>query len=194
MDKKNILSNILRNKILILSCAVLVIGCIFGVSMLKFLPEATAENLFSFASQNAETFFGSFLNRFCFPFITLLFVFLAGFSAVGKFTALAALFINGVFFGFENGINYMFSGSNYILNAAISYFTATVYFGFLLIIMSEASVFASLRLSSFLKNPSAEIPHYSAKNQTVKFITFTAIFAVFAAISAYFTPILLELL
>ncbi len=194
MDKKFILSTVYKNRFLILSGIVLVAGNIVGITVLKTLPQSIAKNLSLFISQASQTFFGDFLNCFCMPFITLLFVFLAGFSAVGKFTVFFTVFINGILFGFQNGINYMFLGTNYIFTAIISYFTATVYFGFLIIIMAESSIFSSKHLIELLKNETSEKLHYNAKNQTIKFITFTAVFAIFSAISAYFTPFFQEFL
>lgn len=189
IERKIIFDSVYKNRFLILSCAVLIVGTIFGTSMLKFLPEEIGKNLFNFVSSKTESFSGGFLNRFCFPFMMLLGIYLAGFSTLGYITALAVIFINGAFFGFENGLHYMFSGTDHIMNALISYFTATVYFGFMLIIMAESSVFSSRIISNRIKNKNAESPHYNAKNQTVKFITFTVIFAIFAALSAYISII-----
>ncbi|MBQ7875652.1 MAG: hypothetical protein IJ306_10965 [Oscillospiraceae bacterium] len=190
IERKLIFEVIYKNRFLILSCAVLIAGTIFGTSMLNYLPEEICKNLYAFISQDAKSFSAGFFNIFCFPFIMLLGIYLAGFSAFGYITSFIVIFINGVFFGFENGINYMFSGTDYIINGLISYFTATLYFGFMLVIMAGNSVFSSRRILSRIKNKDAEIPHYNAKNQTVKFIAFTVIFAVFSAISAYISMII----
>lgn len=190
-DRKIIFNMIYKNRFLILSCAVLIAGTIFGTSMLSFLPENISRNLFDFVSQEPKSFLNSFLNRFCFPFILLFGIYLAGFSALGYITSLTAVFINGAFFGFENGLNYMFLGFDYFVNNIISYFTATLYFGFMLIIMAESSAFLSKQIISKINNKNQEISHYNAKNQTVKFITFTLIFAIFSSISAYISIIIL---
>lgn len=185
IERKLIFDTVYKNRFLILSCVVLIAGTFFGTSMLKYLPENICKNLYSFISQNPESFSTEFLNKFCFPFMILICIYLAGFSALGCITSLAAVFINGAFFGLENGLNYMFSGTDYIISGLISFFTAKLYFCFMLIIMAESTVFLSRRISEKLKNNSAEIPHYNAKNQTVKFITFTFAFAIFSAVSAY---------
>lgn len=185
IERKLVFDTAYKNRFLILSCAVLIAGTFFGTSMLKYLPENICINLYNFISQNPESFSSEFLNKICFPFFMLISIYLAGFSALGCITSLAAIFINGAFFGFENGLNYIFSGTDYIINGLISYFTATLYFSFMLIIMAESSIFLSRRISEKLKSDRTEIPHYNAKKQTVKFITFTFVFAIFSAISTY---------
>lgn len=189
-DRKIIFNTVYKNRFLILSCAVLVAGTIFGTSMLGFLPEDMGKNIYDFVSQKPESFSAGFADKFCFPFIILLGIYLAGFSALGYATSLAAVFINGAFFGFENGIKYMFSGTDYIMDGAISYFTATVYFVFMLIIMAEGSVFSAKHILNKIKSNNAENTHYHAKKQTVKFIAFTLAIAFFSAFSAYISVIL----
>lgn len=190
MDRKAIVDAIYKNRFLILICTVLILGTLFGIYVLKILPENICRNLYGFISENSNNFANEMLNRFSFPFIILTAEFFAGFSLLGKFTSPAATFINGVFFGFENGLKYMFLGKDFITSGVISYFTSTLYFGFFVILMAEASVCCSKQLYFSIKNSNTEKTLYNAKKQTVKFITFTLIIAVFSAFSAFISCII----
>ncbi len=190
IERKFIFDLFYKNRYLILLSGVLIAGTIFGTSMLGFLPENMSQNLFGFLSRESTGFRQLFLNRFCFPFVIFISVYLCGFSIIGSFLIPAIIFIFGALYGFENALMYKFSGIDYITSAIISYFTAMLYFGFLLIILSESSVFLSRTITIQIKSKNEEKPHYNAKNQTVKFITFTLVFAIFSVFSAYISPII----
>lgn len=194
MSRKEIFDIIYKNRILILCCAVLIFGGIIGTSVLKILPENVCVNLFDFLSDDNENFNNIFMNRFCFPAVVLTAIYFSGFGIFGRFTALLALFINGAFFAFENGIKYMFFGAEYFTKIMVSYFTATLFMGFLLIIMAENAFCSSNLINLIVNSKNTEKPHFKAKNITVKFITFTAVFAVFSAFSAYISVILQKIL
>ena len=107
MDKKVIYENIYKNRFLIISCVVLIFGTIFGTSMLKIIPEEICENFYGFVSKQSSDLFNVFINRFSFPFIILLFLYFSGTSLLGMFSALAAIFINGFFYGFGTFISFL---------------------------------------------------------------------------------------
>lgn len=170
-------------------CAVLVFGGIIGTSVLKILPENVIVNLFSFLNNENENFKSIFMNRFCFPAVILMVIYFSGFGLLGRFTALFAMFINGAFFAFENGLKYMFFGAEYFSKSMVSYFTATIFMFFLLLIMTENAICSSSLLNMIINNKNAEKPHFKAKKITVKFVAFTSAFAVFSAFSAYILTI-----
>ncbi|MBQ7124218.1 MAG: hypothetical protein IJO01_06365 [Oscillospiraceae bacterium] len=190
MDRKKTFELLLKNRFLILSCVVLILGTLFGTSVLKIIPEEVCGNLFIILSEKSESFMGCFLNKFCFSFVILLGIYLSGFSIIGTVLTFSTIFINGMVYGIQNGILYMFYSSDYILSGLLSYALSTLYFGFLIIIMAESSVFSSRRILDILKNKNTEKPHYNAKNQTVKFFTFTAIFMGISVFYAYILPII----
>lgn len=194
MDKKEAIKIIYKNRVLIMFCAVLIFGSIFGICVLKIIPEEVCENLFLISSKNTENFFGEFLNKFCFSAIMLTMVYFSGLSIVGKYTSFFAVFLNGACFSFINGINYMFAGTEYFINAVVSYFTSAFYFGFMLIIMAENSFFSSVAITEIIKSNNAEKAHFKAKNITVKYIGFTAVLALFSAFSAYISIVIQSIL
>ena len=57
---------------------------------------------------------------------------------------------------------------------------------FFLLIMAENSVYSSIYLLKCVLDRTSEKPHYNAKKITVKFISFTVIFAIICLISAGF--------
>ena len=187
MDKKVIYENIYKNRFLIISCVVLVFGTIFGTSMLKIIPEEICENFYGFVSKQSLDLFNVFINRFSLPFIILLFLYFSGTSLLGMFSALAAVFISGFFFGFENSINYKFSGMDYVINSLVIYFTSAVFMNFMIIVMAENSIFSSKQLHNIISNKNPEKSHYNAKKLSVKFITFTVFAALISLISAGFS-------
>ena len=164
----------------------LILGTFFGTSMLKIIPEELSENLFGFVSKSSSEFINIFINRFSFPFIILFGIYLSGTCILGNFTAPAAIFINGFFFGFENALNFKFTGMDHVVSALVIFFTSAVFIDFILLIMSENSIYSSRQLSKCVSNKNDEKPHYNAKNLTVKFISFTAVFAIICLISAGF--------
>lgn len=190
MDIKNMLNVVLKNRILIFCCAVLIGGNVFGTCVLKILPTEVCKNLFIIISHNEGGFISEFMNRFCFPAIIITAVYFAGFSIFGRFSALFSVFTYGIYYSFINGINYMFCGAEYFVKNVISYFSLLLYFGFFLILMSENAFYSSKILSDSVKTQNAEKPHFKAKNLTVKYISFTVIFAVFSAFSSYISIIL----
>ncbi len=186
MDRKLIWDTFYKNRFLILSCLMLVLGTFFGTSMLKIIPEELSENLFGFVSKSSSEFINIFINRFSFPFIILFGIYLSGTCILGNFTAPAMIFINGFFFGFENALNFKFLGLNYAVSALVVFFTSAVFIDFIVLIMSENSICLSQQLLKCISNKNNEKPHYNAKNLTVKFISFTVIFAIICLISAGF--------
>ena len=186
MDKKTIFSTVYKNRFLFLICSMLILGTFFGTVVLKIIPENIAENLFGFVSKSSLDFKGIFINSFSFPFIIIIGIYLSGTGIFGSFTAPAILFINGFFFGFENALNYKFSGMNYIINSVIIFFTLTVFIDFMMIVLSENSIYYSKQLAACLNDKNTEKPHYNAKKITVKFVTFTVILAVVSFISSCF--------
>ncbi len=194
MDRKIIFGEVYKNKILILCCAVLITGSVFGISVLRLLPENIATNIYAFLSRETSGFFNLFLNNFCFPAAVLTAVYFAGFSLLGNFTVHFIMFMYGIFYTFINGINYMFCGAEYFINSVIIYFTLMLYYGFMLIIFGENAVYSSNIIKNCLKNTNPEKSHYKAKKLTVKFISFTAVLAFFSLFSAYISVILQQVL
>ncbi len=184
MDKKSILTAVIKNRFVILICFMLISGTFFGMSMLKIIPEEINKNLFGFISNSSSEFINIFLNRFSFPFIILTGIYFSGNSIFGNFTVPAIIFINGFFFGFENALNFKFLGIDHIILALIIFFTSTVFIDFVLLVMSENSIYSSRQLLKCLSNKNAENSHYNAKNITVKYIGFTVIIAIVCIISA----------
>ena len=186
MERKIIFETVYKNRFLILNCLMLFLGTIFGTSMLKIIPEELSGNLFAFVSKSSSDFINIFINRFSFPFIILTGIYFSGTGIFGSFTAPAMIFISGFFFGFENALNFKFSGMDHVVSALVIFFTSVVFIDFILLIMSENSIYLSLQLSKCVSNRNDEKQHYNAKNLTVKFISFTAVFAVICLISAGF--------
>ena len=186
MDRKFIFNTVYKNRFLIFSCMMLIFGTFFGTSMLKIIPQEFSENLFGFVSKSSLDFLNIFINRFSFPFIILIGIYFSGTGIFGSFTAPAVIFINGFFFGFENALNFKFSGMNYIVSALVFFFTSAVFLDFILLVMSENAIYSSRQLLKCTTNQNSEKSHYNAKNLTVKFISFTAIFLVVCLVSAGF--------
>lgn len=190
MDIKSYFNTVYKNRIIIFCCSVLIIGTIFGTSMTGLLPEEIKRNIFVFLSESENDFSSLFFNIFTLPFIMLFSVFLSGFSTLGKTNCLFILFIDSVLFSFENSINYTYSGMNYIIESLKEQLTAMLFFNFLFIIMAENSYISSENILRIINNKTSEKPHYNTKKHTVKFITFTVIFAILSAFSAYITVLL----
>ncbi len=186
MDRKIIVDTFIKNRFLILSCLMLVFGTLFGTSMLKIIPEELSSNLFNLISRTSSDFINVFINRFSFPFIILIGIYLSGTGIFGKFTSLVLLFIYGFFLGFEDAINFKFSGMDYIVSALVIFFTSAVFINFILLIMAENSIYSSRQLLKCLYDKTSEKPHYNTKKLTVKFISFTAISAIICLVSALF--------
>lgn len=185
MDKIFDLNTVLKNRFLILSCAVLILGTVFGTSMLKFLPEEVLKNLFGFLSNRPSDFMNEFINKLSFPLLILISLYFSGSGIFGSFTAPFLVFIYGAFYGFENSLNYMFYGADYIVSCMISFFTGTFFYGFAILLMSENSIFSSKSIMNCIKGKSEEKPHYNAKKQAVKLVAFTACFAIISVFSAF---------
>lgn len=186
LDRKLIWDTFYKNRFLILSCVMLILGTFFGTSMLKMIPEELSENLFGFVSKQSSEFMNIFINMFSFPFIILFGIYLSGTCVLGNFTAPAVIFINGFFFGFKNSLNFKFLGMNHIVPVLVIFFTSAIFIDFILLIMSENSIYLSNQLLKCLSNINSEKPHYNAKNLTVKFIGFTVIFVIICLISSVF--------
>ena len=186
MDKKLIFNVVYKNRFMVISCIMLILGTLFGNSVLKIIPEEISENLFEFISKSTSDFINIFINRFSFPFIILIGIYLSGTGILGCFTAPAILFINGFFFGFENALNFKFLGMNYVVSALVVFFTSAVFIDFILLIMSENSIQSSLRLLNCVSNKNVEKTHYNTRNLTVKFISFTVIFVIICLIYTVF--------
>lgn len=194
MDKKIVINALYKNRILLMLCAVLIIGGVFGISVLKIIPENICKNLFIMTSKTTENFLNEFLNKFSLSAVFLILIYSAGLSIIGKYTSVFFVFAYGIFNTFASGLNYMFFGSQNFVNSVISYFTSALYFGFMLIIMAENSFYSSLALNEAVKNNNAEKARFKAKNLTVKFIGFTAVFAIFSAFSAYISIVIQSVL
>lgn len=187
MDKKAVVENIIKNRFLILGCAMLIAGTFFGMSMLKIIPEEICVNLYNFISKTSDDLFNLFINKFSFPFLIMICLYFSGTSIFGVFSALLGIFINGFIFGFENSLKYEFIGINYIVNSTINFFTSAVFINLILVIMTENSIFYSRQLSDIICNKNPEKSHYNTKNMHVKFLTFTVILAIISFISACFS-------
>ena len=187
MDKKAVVENIIKNRFLILSCAMLIAGTFFGMSMLKIIPEEICVNLYNFISKTSDDLFNLFINKFSFPFLIMICLYFSGTSIFGVFSALLGIFINGFIFVLENSLKYEFIGINYIVNSTINFFTSAVFINLILVIMTENSIFYSRQLSDIICNKNSEKSHYNAKNMHVKFLTFTVILAIISFISACFS-------
>ena len=194
MDRKIVINALKKNKYLILICTVIVLGTFFGVSMLKFLPNEFEKNLFIFLSSEPKDIYNIIINKFAFPFIALFCLYFSGTSLIGNLTAIITMFLYGTVYGFQNGIFYAFGQNDHIFKEMISYFSGTVFFVFLLIIMAENSFFSSIRIKNAIKKTDQEKPHYDAKKQTVKFITFTVVFATISVFSSFFEKFILSLI
>lgn len=186
MDKKLMYNIIYKNRFLIICCVMLISGTVTGMSMLEFTATNISENLFNFISRSSSDVFNIFINRFSFPFLILLGIYFSGTSILGIYTAPLLIFINGFFFGFENALNYSYIGIEYTVNALIIFFTSTLFLDFMLLIMSENSIFTSKKLINSISNVNSEKCDYKAKKLCVKFIAFTAVFAIISLFSAYF--------
>lgn len=186
MDKKVAFTVFNINRFLILTCAVLTFGTIFGTSMLKIIPNIIVENLYGLISKEPTNLINLFIDKFSVPFFTLVGLYFSGTGIFGKFTALFIIFLNGTFYGIENAIIYNFAGTNYIINSFINFIILTLLIDFLLIIMSENSIFSSILLLNSVSKENGEKPHYNAKKITVKFISFTVIFIIICLIYVYF--------
>ena len=178
---------IYKNRYLLLSCVVLLLGTVFGTSMLKIMSDEICRNIYIFISSDTDNLQNIFMNIFAFPFLTLILIFLSGTSFLGKITVPLMIFINGFVYGLKNAIFYSNSGADYITYDVISFFTSTLFFAFSLIIMSENSIVMSNMILEFIKKPNAEKPHYNAKKQYVKLATFTAVFVLISILSAQIT-------
>ncbi|MBE6899187.1 MAG: hypothetical protein E7479_00755 [Ruminococcaceae bacterium] len=187
MDKKIVIDTVIKNRFLIIICIMLVFGTIFGTSMLGYLPEEICLNIFDFISSDSENFINDFINSFSFPFLILLGLYFSGSSILGTISVPFIIFIYGAFTGFENAVKYSILGADYIVNGMILYFCGALYFGFIIIVMAESSIFSSKKLKACIKDINAEKPHYNAKKQAVKFVGFTACFAIISLISVCFT-------
>ena len=178
MDRKMFSESAAKNKFLIIICVILILGTFFGLSMLKFLPDEFKKNLFIFLSSEPEKIYNVIINKFTFPFITLFCLYFSGTSLIGNIISLITIFIYGSVYGFRNGIIYMFNQNDYILKEIISYFSGTLFFGFLLILMAENSFNSALQIRFDIKKENKEKPHYNARKYTVKFFGFTVVFAI----------------
>ena len=187
MDKKIIADTAVKNRYLIFICMMLVFGTIFGTSMLKYLPEEICKNIYNFISSDSESFINVFIDRFSFPFIVLAGIYFSGSSILGTVSVPFIILIYGALIGFENAVKYSFLGADYIMNGMILYFCGALYFGFIIIVMAESSIFYSKKLKACIKETNLEKPHYNGKKQTVKFIAFTACFVIISLISVCFS-------
>lgn len=187
MDKKALYRNIYENRFLIISCAVLIFGTVFGMSMLKVIPAEITENYHKLISESNYEIINLFINRFSLSFMVIMCLYLSGTSVLGIFSAPAAVFLNGLFIGFQNAVNYKYSGMDHIINSLILFFTSTVFSNYFILIMSESALIYSGRLIDTVSGKTTEKAHYNAKKLTVKLIGFTVVLAVISMISAVFT-------
>ncbi|MBR3610720.1 MAG: hypothetical protein IKL57_04555 [Oscillospiraceae bacterium] len=184
-----------KNRYIFILCSMLILGTFFGTSMLRLLPQNMCENLFSFLSEESSNFRRTFFDVFTLPFITLSASFISGFSLIGSYFIPVIIFAEGAIYGFKNALFYSFSGSEHILYAAISFVIINLLYGFMLIIISESTIYLSksyCKRNINIENETAEKPHYNAKNHVVKFITFTAVLMLTSVLFAYSEPIILS--
>lgn len=193
MDKNKILSEIIKNRILICCCAVIIFGTIIGMILCDIIPEQMSENIRSFLKADKNSFSGRFFDVFSFPFTVLLMLYFCGFSLLGKINSFIILFIFGTVFGFGKSLDFSFSGAGFIFENVISFFTSAMYFIFFIIIMAESSVASSVAISKTVNGKTSEKPHYNAGKQSVKFITFTGFFLIISAISSYISILIQSL-
>ncbi len=185
MSKKTVLATLKKNRYLIISCAVLIAGIVFGTAVLKYLPNELCRSIYEITSKESENFYIGFIDKFTLPFIIITALYLSGFSAAGQVTAGIAVFSDGAIYGLKNAVNFSFGGTDFFVSALLEYFTFTVFIGFLLLIMSENAFASARKICVSLKSDAVEKPCYNAKNLTVKYIAFTAVFAVFSVFSVF---------
>lgn len=185
MSREKIFETFRKNRYLIFSCAVLICGIIFGTAVLKYIPDELCKNIYGIISKESGEFLISFIDKFTLPFIILTALYLSGFSAAGQITAALAVFADGAIYGIKTAVNYSFAGTDFLILALLEYFTFTIYIGFLILIMSENALASAKKVFVSLKSDLPEKSHYNAKKITVKYVTFTAVFAVFSAFSVF---------
>ena len=190
MDKNAVMSTVYRNRFIIILCFVLILGTVSGSRIAIKIPEEMIKNIYMIISEEPVNFKEVFINRLCLPVIILISVYLSGNSVFGKISVQVCVFFAGLFFGFENAVNYGCSGTEYIFKSLILYFTATLYFMFFYLIMAESSLFSAIGINEIIKNTDREKSHYDAKKLTVKLVTFTIIFAIISLFSAYIFSLL----
>ncbi len=193
INRKQIFEIALKNRYIIILSIMLILGTVFGTSMLNILPEIICKNIFAFLSKETSDFYNNFFNIFSLSFFFLTASYLSGFSLIGSFFVPAIVFSNGIFYGFKNAVFYKFSGNEYILSSVLNLIITELFFVFLLIILSESAIFLSKSYSEKSKNQQNNPPeksHYNARNHSVKFIAFTAISVIVSVFSAYFIPII----
>lgn len=186
MDKNTVLNSIHKNKLLIICCTVLILGTAFGMSMLKIIPKEISENLFNFISTSSKNTANIFLNRFSFSFLVLICIFLSGTSTLGSITTYIIIFVDGLFFGFENALNYNHIGVNYIITSIVVFFSSKIFIDFMLIMMAESAIVQSRQLTLAVSSSNSEKPYYNAKKLCIKFLAFTVCFVFISAFSAFF--------
>ena len=197
INRKSIFENIYRNRYIAILCVILILGTIFGTGLLKVLPETVCKNIYVFLSQEPNDYYSQFLNTFSLSFILLTASYLSGFSLIGKYFVPSIVFFDGTFYGFKNSIIYKYTGTEYLFQALITLILIKFFYEFLLIIISESSVYLSKSYfdkSKSHENDTFKKTHYNTRNHNVKFIAFTAILALISAVSAYFTPIIRSLI
>lgn len=184
------IKEIVKNKYLFTACGLLLAGVVIGVLVLKFLPEKLESQLGEFVLKDGGSVLKAAMNRFALPAFTLLLLYIGGFNAVGHITVSFALLGFGVVYGIKNALNFSYVGSDFIIKSVADYFTFSLYAAFLVVTMAESSLLSSQSVYNKLNKVSTEKPLYNAKNQTVKFITFTAVIALFSVFSGYISTII----
>lgn len=179
------IKELLKNKYLLIACALLLTGTVIGSCVLNFLPEELKIQLGSFVLKDGKSILNIALDRFTLPFFALLILYIGSFNAVGHITATVALMSFGTVYGIKESLNFSFYGEEFIIKAAANYFTFSVYVLFLVATMAESCFLSAQSVYKELHGGSSEKAHYNAKNQTVKLITFTAITVLFSLLSGY---------
>ena len=54
MSKKTVLATLKKNRYLIISCAVLIAGIVFGTAVLKYLPNELCRSIYEITSKESE--------------------------------------------------------------------------------------------------------------------------------------------
>lgn len=178
LKKTKILTEISKNRYLLISCLMLSAGVLIGCYSVKIFPLMLKEKLFSIASFEAEDFLYSFADNFVFPFIALSALFLSGFSAAGHLTVSLEAILSGTYIGIKSSILLLNTNEIY-LKFFVLYL---IFVCFMAVILAESAFFTSSAILSSLKSSNAANMSYQAKYLSVKYIAFTLFSAVISLI------------
>lgn len=184
------IKEIIKSKYLITSCVLFLTGLIIGVCVLNFLPETLKNQLGTLEFITSKNLLNSAINKFTLPLAVIIFLYLGGFNAMGHITITAVLLGFGTVCGIKEALNYYYLGNDFIVNAVVEYFTFSIYSVFLVLTMAESSFFSAQAIYRQIYTTTGDKTHCNAKNQSVKFVTFTAVIMMFSLLSAYIISII----